>query len=224
VLSTDGTGSSVPEPFIELLLEIRQDPAVCRLARRWAGSPELARDGLQETFVLVATVRDRDEILNLRAYFCRTLHNEIIRQRRQVALVTRLDPQALTDVARSVVTSRTPDHLLPVDDLAEWRARCDQRLSRFTASRRYLQATVPGSSPSPARYRELITAIAESFLQEAFYGCMTKPELNAALRAGYPEWFDAAGLTVSTRYKRLSRARHDIGCVLAKVINAPRRQ
>jgi hypothetical protein len=79
---------------------------------------------------------------------------------------------------------------------------------------------VPASSADPARYRQLIMAMAESFLREAFYGCMSKPELNAALRAGYPEWFDAAGMPASTRHKRLSRARHDISVVLTPVIGA----
>jgi DNA-directed RNA polymerase specialized sigma24 family protein len=221
-LGTDCGGGSVPETFIALLLEIRHDPGIWRLACRWAGCPELARDGLQDAFILLATLRDRDHIVNVRAYFCTTLYNEIIRQRRQLAPVTRLDPQLLADMAQAKVLPQLPDDLLPVDELADWHLRCQQRLNSFSSSRGELEAMVPSSSGDPARYRRLIMAVAESVLREAFYGCMSRPELSATLRVGYPEWFDAADIPASVRHKRLSRARRDIGRILTTVIAAPR--
>jgi Sigma-70 region 2 len=208
---------SCPEPFIALLVQVRQDPAIWRLACRWAGCPELARDGLQDAFIQVATFHDRDRIVNVRAYFCSVLYNEIIRQRRQVAAVTRLDPQELADVYQGA-GSRASGDLLLVEDLAEWHARCQHWLSRFVSSRTELLATVPGSSADPARYRQLVMTIAENVLREAPYGCMSPPELTATLRAGYPEWFESARLAAGTRHQRLSRARRDITRVLAAIV------
>jgi Sigma-70 region 2 len=192
------------------LVHVRQDPRIFRLARRWAGSRELAEDGLQETFYLLATIRDPSRIINLRAYFCTTLYNEINKQRSQVVLVVEPDVLAGQIDPRRVLAQQAWD----VAELADWYVCCERRLTRFRRTRGALLATIPASSPDPVRYRALILTFVENLLTEAFYGCLSRAELNADLRAAYRDWFDAAGIPDSVRHKRLSRARHDLTVVL----------
>ena len=73
----DPEASGGSPDFLHQLLEIRQDPKVIRLAIKWAGHRELAEDALQTAYYRVASVQDPERILNLRAYFLRTLKNEI---------------------------------------------------------------------------------------------------------------------------------------------------
>ena len=64
------------------LLAIWQDPQVRKLALRYARNPELAEDALQDAYYAVARVKNPERIKNLRAYFCRTLINEVSHLRR----------------------------------------------------------------------------------------------------------------------------------------------
>lgn len=195
------------------LVNLRQDPKIVRLALRLAaGYPELAEDGLQETFYLLATIRDPGRILNLRAYFCTTLYHAINSQRTQIVLV---DPDVLGRQIDpwNVLGPQAQD----VPELAHWHILCAKRQSKFRRIRGEMLAVTPASSPDPARYRALILAIVENLLAEAFYGCTSRAELNADLCDGYPEWFNDSGVLAPTRYKRLSRARHDLKVVLTTI-------
>jgi DNA-directed RNA polymerase specialized sigma24 family protein len=199
--------------FVTELVRLRQDPEIFRLARRWAGSRELAEDGLQETFFLLATIRDAGQILNLRAYFCMTLYHAINSQRSKLVLVVDLDALVGQIDLRRVPVQQPRD----VAELADWHVRCERRLARFRRTRGALLARVPASSPDPARYRGAILAVAENLLTEAFYGCLSRAELNADLCTAYPDWFDAAGIADNVRHKRRSRARHDLTAVLRTI-------
>src|SRR5579864_4712929 len=90
----DGSRVS-PLSFRDQLAEIVADPEVRRLALRRAGSRELAEDALQETFYAVARVRDPRRIESLRAFFCRSLINEINRQLVDPRPIPLDDPQTV---------------------------------------------------------------------------------------------------------------------------------
>jgi hypothetical protein len=203
-MSTGDDQSGCP-PFISELVRIRQDPTTVRQARRWAGSKELAEDGLQEAFYILATFRNPAQIINIPAYFWTVLRREIGRQQSQLVP---LDPEAL---------AAAPAVLRDVSELAAWHICCERRLVRFTEIRAELLAVIPASSPDPARYRELIVSVVHRTLREAFYGCLSKSEMNAELRSGYPEWLDPGGCPATTRDKRMSRARQHLMLALITI-------
>lgn len=207
----DQTGCS---PFMSELVRVRHDPKIIRRARQYAGSQDLADDGLQETFYRLAICADPSQILNLRAYFCAVLYHEIDRQRPQVVPV---DPDVVLDKVLPWRLLPVPAQLRDISELAEWHLRCEWRLTRFRQLRTQLLALIPASSPDPGRYRALILSVTHRTLREAFYGSVTKSEINADLRSGYPEWLDPAGCSATTRDKRLSRARRDLMAVLTTI-------
>jgi DNA-directed RNA polymerase specialized sigma24 family protein len=208
-----GADQSDCSPFVAELVRLRQDPRIVRLACRWAGSMELAEDGLQEAFYRLASLPDAGHIRSVRAYFREALYHEINKQR---SALLPMDAESLAEQAdlRSTLSPRAQ-----WDDVAElacWRLSCEQRLSKFRQLRHQLTAVIPASSPDPVRYRALILAVAHRLLAEAFYGVSTR-ELNADLRAGCPEWFDEAGIAAGTLHKRISRARHDLAAVFRTI-------
>lgn len=199
-----GDDQSGHSPFIAELVRARQDPEIVRRARRYAGSQELGDDGLQDAFYILASRRDPAQIINIRAYFWTVTRREIGRQLSQVAPV---DPAVLAERGEPG----------DVSDLAAWHIRCERRLARFRGIREKLLEAIPASSPDPARYRALIVSVVHRTLREAFYGCVSKSEINADLRSGYPEWLDPAGCPATTRDKRLSRARQHLMLVLITI-------
>ena len=145
------------------LLEIRQDPKVIRLAIKWAGDRELAEDALQTAYYRVASVQDPERILNLRAYFLRTLKNEItgLYSVRQPVLLD--DLEALTP-AQSGPALYGPAAEPAVDDQACNALQTQAWLKRHARQRAPLIAAVPGRSADPARYRNVIYAAAKQVL------------------------------------------------------------
>jgi hypothetical protein len=218
VCSANRSGESASSPFMNDLAAVRHDQKLCRDARHWAGSAELAQDALQEAFYLIARRPDHDGIISLTAYFRATLYNVIISLRGRAGPVSPLDPQTLADLPQPDDASRLRGDRQRVDDLAEWHLRCRQWLNRFTSMRDQLLAMVPGSSADPVRYRRLIVAVAGTMLRDARYGCISTSELNDLLYAAYPEWFAPAGCPAATRYKRVSRARQDVNTLLRVVL------
>ena len=215
--SADSSGESAGSPFMNQLAAVRHAPKICRDARRWAGSKELAEDALQEAFFLIARRPDPDKIIILTAYFRATLYNVIISLRGRPGPVSSVDPQTLAELPQPDDASRLRGDRQRVDDFAAWNLRCDLWLNRFTGMHGQLLAMVPGSSADPVRYRRLIMAAAETLLRDARYGCISTPELNELLYAAYPDWFAPAGCPPHTRYKRVSRARQDV-CTLLQVV------
>lgn len=55
---------------LEQLAAIRDDPQVKKLARAWAGDPDLTEDALQEVFFTMARMECPERIEDLRQYFC----------------------------------------------------------------------------------------------------------------------------------------------------------
>jgi hypothetical protein len=213
--------TTVPEnwpDFQQDLLAIRQDPAVKSLALRSAKSPEVAEDALQSTYYAIARLANPGAIVNLRAYFCRALRNEINRELRQFGAAATEDCAGLTDKmqdrpgigpaaprpAVGIVTSNVLGH--------GW-------LAALTAPRRaQLRDGVPRRSPDPDRYQEVIVSVAEHVLR-TILGDRADPDWNAALTARYPGWFAEPGRAASTRDQRLLRARTDICALMRGIID-----
>jgi len=197
---------------------ILNDPQVRGLARRRAGSLDLAEDALQETYYAIARVPDPAAIADLRAYFVRTLIREIFRQHRQLGATPTGDVTDLAelDQAKSYVRVVQPR---PVDEVAGTRILAESWLRPFTAQRGRLLSSVPGRSGRPARYREAIVGVAEHVVRACLLEKITDADCNTLLGRVYPEWFTEPGCAENTRYKRLERGRADIRALLKGIID-----
>jgi hypothetical protein len=77
-----------------------------------------------------------------------------------------------------------------------------------------LSRAVPGRSPDPARYRDMITTVAERLLLASDAGGLRGDKQNLAFRTLYPEWFDEAVAAVNKVHQRFTRARADVDRLL----------
>jgi hypothetical protein len=205
-----------PGPELEFpaeLVTIWQDPEVRRFAARRAGDPDLAQDALLAAVVAVARVAGLAQINDLKAYFCRVLINEVHRLRGQLAAAPPYDPAALA--AMSDAGASAP----PAADEAVTSLLARTWLDQFRAQRAHLRAAVPGRSPQPARYRDLIVRTAEHILRTALAGNVSWADCNEALQAALPDWFGQPGSAENTCHKHLSRARRDVQDVLRAVVS-----
>ena len=91
-----------------------------------------------------------------------------------------------------------------------------RRRESLRRRRAELRLRIPASSPDPNLYRDVILAIAGAML--AADGPASRPELNAALVAAYPEWFAAPDVATATRCQRRIRGREDVWRVLKAVL------
>lgn len=197
------------------LAAITTDPAMLRYARRVAG--DLAEDVLQETWYAVARARGREPIGNLRGYFSRALVNTARRMREEAArLGTPVgDPMtAAVRQARLVAAASAESDAIP-------RLIGAERRDELRCRRAELRRGVPSYSPDRDRYRDVILAVAEAVF--AAGGPGTRAEINEALVAAYPQWFDAPGASPAIIYQRRCRARENLRQVLAAVIGPDRR-
>lgn len=199
--------------FLRQLLATREDPQVRKLAQRRAGDPDLAEDALQEAYCAVARVKDPARILDVRAYFCRVLINEIYRLRGQLGATPADDVAALADACISKA-----DGPVPFDEAVTMRMLIRSWLVRLTAQRQDLARQVPGRSPDPGRYRAAIVSAAGRVILFLPAEYASDADINADLRAAYPEWF-ADGCAAGNAYQRYSRARADIDRVLRIIIS-----
>jgi Sigma-70 region 2 len=195
------------------LLAIWQDPEVRRLAARRAGDPDLAQDALLAAVAAVARVSDPARIEDLKAYFCRVLINEVYRLRGQLTDARSCDPAILAEMS-DAGTSAPPSAEEAVTRLLgrTW-------LDRLRAQRARLRTAVPGRSPQPDRYRDLIVQTAEHILRTALDGNVSWADCNGALQAMLPDWFGQPGSAENTCHKHLSRARRDVQDVLQAVVS-----
>ncbi len=92
-------------------------------------------------------------------------------------------------------------------------------LTPFAARRGELTASVPGRSPDPGHYRAMIVTVAEQVLRAIVIEAVSDADCNAALRAGYPDWFAAAGCSDNTCHQRFRRARADVRTLLRTIID-----
>ena len=199
--------------FPRELLAIWQDPDVRRLALRRAGDPDLAEDGLLAAAVAVAQVSDLTRILDLKAYYCRVLINEIYHLLGQLTAARPYDPVTLAAM------SDAKDSAPPPAEEAVTRMLVQTWLDRFRAQRAQLHAAVPGRSPEPDRYRDLIVQTAGHILRAALDGHVSWADCNQALQAAFPDWFGQPGSAENTCHKRLSRARRDVQDLLRTIVS-----
>lgn len=204
--------------FQQQLLTILNDPQVRGLARRQAGDPDLAEDALQSTYYAITQVADPAAIRDLRAYFCRSLIREVNHQRAQLRATLVDDFVKLADERqwRSDTSMTVPR---PVDETASLHILAEDWLHPFTAQRSELLSSVPGRSPDPARYRDVIVAAAERALRACMVENVTDADHNNFLSGAYPGWFAEPRCTKNTRDKRLERARADIRALLQSFID-----
>lgn len=205
--------SPADSEFPRELLAIWLDPDVRRLALRRTGDPDLAEDALLAAAAAVAGVGDLAHIKDLKAYFCRVLINEVHHLLGQLAAARPYDPAtlaAMTDAERSVP---------PPGEEAVTRLLVQTWLEMFRAGHAPLRAAVPGRSPQPDRYRDLIVQTAEHILRAALNGTVSWADCNPALQAALPGWFGQPGSAENTCHKHLSRARRDVQDVLRTVVS-----
>jgi DNA-directed RNA polymerase specialized sigma24 family protein len=209
------SAASLPHPAgsggYDELAAIANDPAMRRHARRLAG--DLAEDVLQETWCAVARAYAREPIGNLRGYFYRVMVNTARRMREEIARQGTPVDDPLTVAAarrgRDVAVASAESDALP-------RLLAAARRDVLRRRRAELRHEIPASSPDPDRYRNVILSVAEAMLGGE--GPASRPEINEALTATYPEWFDAADAAAATTHQRRCRAREGIRHVLARVI------
>lgn len=202
--------------FLRKLSEIRHDPQVKSLAWRHAESPDLAEDALQEAYYAVARMKHPEEIRNLRAYFNRVLINTARQLRSQLGAFPVEDVADVADGRPQALVGQQAAP--PVEDTVGRRVLAGTWRERFTSQRALLVRNVPGRSPDPGRYKDVIVSVAERVLQAIVSGDVRDADGYLALSAAYPEWFAIDGRAVANGHQRLSRARADVSRVLRLVV------
>lgn len=165
---------------------------------------------------------DPEWIINLRAYFVRTLKNEI------TSLYSIREPVLLVDELE-ILSPPQPGPALygpafepTVDDQACRMLQMQIWYEPHAAQRDSLIAGIPARSNDPSRYRALISARAEPVLlgHLGHLGLQPNdPDFPKSLRAAYPEYFAQPGLAPNTLDQRISRVRDDIKALLRAIIN-----
>jgi DNA-directed RNA polymerase specialized sigma24 family protein len=194
------------------LRALRQDPQVRRLARVWAGDPELAEDALQSADSRVAAMRHPEQVQNPRAYFLRVLRNEV--RRLAAGQETLLDPSE-----PGLAVSGSPPSR-PVGETVNTWLPAQAWLTRFNARRDELFAAVPARSDDPARYRTTIFAAAQQVLLAGIDGELSDADSPRAFRAAFPEYFDQPGAKNNMLYQRFRRAREDVKTLLRAIVGS----
>jgi DNA-directed RNA polymerase specialized sigma24 family protein len=203
----------------EQLVEIWMDPRIKNLARRHAGSPDVAEDALQSAYCAVVRVEHLDQIENLRAYFCRVLIHEVHRERGQLraVLVEDFDRVAEENQGAAVGCHRLSppcfqDQVCTSLQVQFW-------LKRLIDERDDLQAAIPARSHEPECYKAVIYAAAEQILHAGMSGDIVDADTNDMLRASYPEYFHQPGAAPNTCDQRFRRARMDVRALLRSVVS-----
>lgn len=218
-MTNDGTASSQTARFIQQLLAIREDPQVKSLARARAGNPDVAEDALQEAFYTVARAEHPEQIANLRAYFCTVMIRMVYRLRteelraesRPADPAAPLEKDQYAGAAPEQAQARPADESTTGQLAEEWR-------ERLSAHRDRLTATVPGRSPDPGRYRNVILSVVERVLSATSDLGDDEADSSKALRVAYPEWFAEESCAAASQAQRLARARSDVRNLLLAVI------
>lgn len=209
-----GESAGSASVFPSDLARVAVDPLVRQLAMRRAGSRELAEDALQETYSVVARVKNPEDIRDLRAFFCRSLIREIDHQR---ARSTSIPVGDIEDVSEAVELGRGHVQSDSLENMASVRILADALLTRFERDRDQLMASVPGRSNDHRRYRMAIVEAAKKILLLLLEGHVSSADWNAILKSEYPQWCNEPGLTRNGFDQRISRSRRDVQDLLRQV-------
>ena len=200
-----------PASVYDELNAVRADPSMRRHAQRLAH--DLAEDLLQQTWYTVARALARRSIDNLPGYFYRVMVRTAWRMREDVARqgTPADDPVAAAGPRRGLELAAPP-----AADEAMLRLLNAARRDLLRRRRAELRQEIPACSPAPERYRDVIVDVAGLLLADDGPGDRT--EINDALVAAYPEWFDAPGTAAAARYQRRCRGRADLMRLIETVI------
>jgi hypothetical protein len=202
--------------YLERLAVIREDPQVKNLAHRRAGDPELAKDALQEAYYAMAKV-DPEQIEDLRRYFCTVVTHTAYRLRGQLRAAVVDDPAGLVDASgRKLGGESLPPTF---DEAVHTNMMGDNWRECLAMNQVALTSNVPGRSPDPDKYRNVIAIVSKEMLNAILTGDFREVDLNLALRAAYPEWFAERRVGVSNIHQRFARARADMRDLLKSVIS-----
>jgi DNA-directed RNA polymerase specialized sigma24 family protein len=203
--------------FGDDVARVAQDPEIRRIAERRAGSVGLAWDALQETWRTVAQTKNPESILDLRAFFCRSLINEITRQRARTAPVLVEDIGATAEQQQRDGPSSGGSPPETLENQVVVRMLGERMLRQLERDHDRLMASVPGRSRNQTRYRFAIIKAARKILRLLFEGPVTSADINSVLEAEYPQMFGAPGPQDAT-HQRYSRARRDVQAVLQQLV------
>lgn len=218
-MPSPSTSAAERSDYLDHLTLIREDPQVKKLARARAGDPDMAEDALQETFYLLAKISQPQHIDDLRKYFCKVLIHSVYRLRGQLGAVTVDDAGGggLADASGRALGGEPSPPLF--DEVTHTNMVARNWHDRLAKQRVGLTGSVPGRSPEPGRYRDVIMTTAEGMLLAIVTGDFREVDLNLALRAAYPEWFAERRVAMGNIHQRLTRARSDIRDLLKTVIS-----
>jgi hypothetical protein len=202
--------------FLEQLAAIREDPKVKNLARSHARDSDLAEDALQETYYALARLENPERIVDLRAYYCRVLLRNIHRLRSQLGAILIEDFGVVADTCLRKPGGEPPPP--PFDEAVGSRLLIQGFLRYLALHRVALTRTVPGRSPDPAHYRDVIVTVVERMLHASVAGGLSDAEQNLAFRTVYPQWFAEAGGAIDNIHQRSSRARADVCRLLQEIV------
>jgi hypothetical protein len=202
--------------FLEQLTAIREDPKVKSLARSRAGDFDLAEDAMQEAYYAMARLKNPEQIVDLRAYYCRVLLRNIHKLRSQLGAILIEDFGIVADTCQRKPGGEPPP---PAFDEAVGSHLLIQGFLHYLAGHRTaLSHTVPGRSRDPAHYREVIVTAVERVLHASVAGGLSDAEQNLTLRTLYPGWFAEAGVAISNIHQRFARARADACRLLEEIV------
>jgi hypothetical protein len=202
--------------YLEHLTLIREDPQVKRLAHARAADLGMAEDALQEAFYVMAKIKRPECIDDLRKYFCKVLIRSLYQMHGQLGASAVDDAGGLVDACgRRLDGGALPP---PFHESVHINMLARNWLECLAKQRAALTGNVPGRSPAPGRYRDVIVAAAEGMLLAITTGDFREVDLNLTLRAAYPEWFAERCVAISNIHQRLARARADVCRLLRALI------
>jgi hypothetical protein len=198
--------------------KVATDPQVRRLAERRAGSHELAEDALQETYWTVARVKNPESIVDLRAFFCRSLINEINRQRARSVPILVEDIGTIAELRQGRGSSPGGSPQVSVEDEVNRRILAERMLGQLDRDHDRLMVSIPARSDDHGRYRFAIVRAAREILCLLLQGPVTSADWNAVLKAEYPPLCESS-LADDAVHQRLSRARCDVQSLLQRLVS-----
>ena len=201
----------------EDLTRVVADPRVRRLARRRAGSPQLAEDALQETYRAVAQTKNPENIVDLYAFFRTALIHWINQQLTRPSAVPVPDVGLISDLQQGQAWQLAAARPVSVESQAHLNLLAETLLARLERDHDDLMALVPARSDDSHRYRVAITESARTIFGLAMDGYVAAADWNIILKNAYAQWFDEPALARDAMDQRLSRGRHDVQALLQAI-------
>jgi hypothetical protein len=159
----------------------------------------------------VARIENPERSVDLRAYYCRVLLRNIHRLRSQLGAILIDDFGVVADSCQRELGGEPAPR--PFDGTVISDLFVPDCLRYLAAHHTALSCKVPGRSPNPYRYRNVVVTGATGMLLAK----VSDIDLNETLRTAYPQWFAENGVPVSNIHRRFARARA-YACLLLREI------